>query len=187
MKRIAIILLTLLSLLTGCSGHNEELEQVMGIRAKLLAGVGCSFETVITADYQDAVYTFRLKCRADEYGAMSFAVMEPDTIAGITGRMDAKSGEIIFDDRALAFDRLADGQLTPVSAPWLFVKILRSGYVTACTKEDGLLRATINDSYEEDTLKGDIWFADGEVPQNVELCWKNRKILSMEIKNFEIL
>lgn len=186
MKKIVSVLL-LCFLLTGCAGENQELERVMAFRADLLAGMGCSFDAVITADYQDALYTFNVTCRSDENGGVTFTVTEPETISGISGRITAEGGKLTFDDEVLAFELLADGQVTPVSAPWLLVKTLRGGYVTSCGTEEELLRASIDDSYQEDALRLDIWFDRDNKPQYAEILWADRRILSLEVKNFEIL
>ena len=186
MRRM-VALVSLLFLLTGCLGVEEELDQVMAFRASLLSGMGCAFDAVITADYQETVHTFRLSCRGDDLGNISFAVIEPEGIAGITGRIDGDGGEMTFDSRALAFECLTDDQLSPVSAPWLMVKLLRGGYLTSCTEEDEKLRVSINDSYEENVLKADIWLGEDGCPVYAEFLWRERRILSLEVINFEIL
>lgn len=175
-------------MLTGCSGQHQELNRAMTFRASLLSGMGCSFQAVITADYQEELYTFTLDCHADEQGGLSFTVVEPETISGITGVISAQGGKLTFDDdQILAFETLADGQLAPVTAPWVLVKTLRGGYVRACGMDEQRLRVTIDDSYQEDALQLDIWFTESDVPQYVEILWADRRILSMEVKDFEIL
>jgi hypothetical protein len=184
-KWIALVLLVVT--MTGCTGENRELEQMMSFRAKLLAGLGCSFDSVITADYGEEIYTFHVSCRGDEWGNLTFTVTEPESISGITGKIDGEGGKLTFDDQALAFAMLADGQITPVSAPWLLLRALRGGYVSFCGREENSLRVSIRDSYEEDTVKMDIWFHGGELPTYGEIIWDGRKILSIEISKFEIL
>ena len=182
---VGIVLLCVL--LTGCAGQNQELDRVMTFRAALLAGSGCSFDASVTADYGDEVYTFSMACLGDGQGNLTFSVTEPETISGITGSISNDGGKLTFDDKALAFALLADGQVTPVSAPWLLVKTLRGGYVTSCTMEEDLLRVSIDDSYQEDALHLDIWFGQGDNPVRAEILWDDRRILSLEVKNFEIL
>lgn len=186
MKRLACVVIMLL-LLTGCGGNNEELDRVMALRSELLAGSGCTFETEIIADYGDKTYRFGAECLANEQGGISFTVKEPDTIAGITGTVSAEGGKLTFDDEVLAFELLADGQVTPVSAPWLLIKTLRGGYVTSCGMDGEFLRVSIDDSYEEDALHLEIWMDDLDVPQRAEIVWQGKRILSMTIENFEIL
>ena len=118
MKKVLVLLVTVM-LLTGCSGGDRELDRMMSFRASLLSGMGCAFQAIVTADYQDEVYQFTLDCRCDEQGTVNFTVVEPDTIAGISGEISAEGGKLTFEnEKALAFETLADGQVTPVTAPW---------------------------------------------------------------------
>ena len=186
MKRlIAVVLLMLL--LTGCSGDGEELDRAMALRSKLQASSGCSFEAVISADYGDKSYSFSVTCQADEQGNVTFQVTQPESIAGISGRISEEGGKLTFDDTALAFELLADGQVTPVSAPWLLVKTLRSGYVTSCGSDEDGIRASIDDSYEEDALHVDIWLDAQDIPDRAEIIYDDRRYLPMDIENFRIL
>lgn len=186
MKRVLAVLMILLTL-TGCTGGSDELDRAMGLRDALLKGNGCTFETVITADYGDKIYNFRMKCRSDSAGDVVFEVMHPETIAGISGTLSNVGGKLTFDDQALMFEMLADGQITPVSTPWLFVHTLRSGYVKACGKDGNGLHIQIDDSYKEDALHLDIFTNEKDMPIRVELLWQGRRIVSMDVENFTIL
>lgn len=175
-------------LLTGCRGENRELDRMMEFRASLLSGMGCSFQAVVTADYQDELYQFTLDCRCDEQGGLHFNVMEPESISGISGVISGEGGKLTFEnDAALAFETLADGQVTPVTAPWLLIKTLRGGYVTSCGTESDMMRVSIDDSYRDDALHLDIWFDGEDLPKHAEILWADRRILSLEVTNFEIL
>ena len=87
----------------------------------------------------------------------------------------------------MAFPLLAEGQVSPVSAPWLLMKTLRSGYLTSCGTEDGTLRLSIDDSYEDDALHLDIWLNEEELPKHGEILWQGRRILSVAVENFRFL
>ena len=186
MKRL-LSMLVLVVALAGCAGGNEELARAMILRAKLLAASGCSFEAVITADYGDKIHCFAVSCTSDGQGNVNFTVAEPETIAGITGTISGDGGKLTFDDTALAFELLADGQVTPVSAPWLLIRSLRGGYVTACGMDGEQVRVSVDDSYEEDALHLDIWLGEGDLPIHGEILYQNRRILSLEVKNFKLL
>ena len=182
MKRIWCIF-CLLALLSGCAGKNDELDRAMALRARLLAG-GVSFDAVITADYGDKLHTFAMACRADAQGDLTFTVTEPLSIAGVTGRLSASGGKLTFDDQALSFGLLADDQLSPISAPWILIRTLRSGYLTSCQQEGSGVRLSIDDSYAEDALHMDIWLDGKDIPVRAEVLWLGRRILSLEVKNF---
>lgn len=186
MKRVLAVFMILLTL-TGCTGSSSELDRAINLRDAMLKGNGCTFETVITADYGDKVYSFRMKCRSDSSGRVVFEVMHPETIAGISGTLANEGGKLTFDDQALMFEMLADGQITPVSAPWLFVHTLRSGYIKACGKNEDGLHIQIDDSYQEDALHLDVYTNKSDIPIRAELMWQGRRIVSMDVENFTIL
>ena len=92
----------------------------------------------------------------------------------------------MFEDTALYIPMLCDGQLTPVAAPWVFMKTLRGGYLTSAGMEEELLRLTVNDSYEEGALQADIWVDASDRPVLCELLYEGRKILSLNVTDFRL-
>ena len=184
MKKWAFSLLFLICL-TGCGG-SEEIEKGMALRSTLLRSSGC-FGAHITADYGEKIHQFSMNCNFDEAGNLSFTVTQPKEIAGITGNIQNSTGALTFDDTVLYFDLLTDDQLSPISTPWIFLKTLRSGYLTAAGEEDELLRLSMDDSYEEDTLHLDIWLDQENMPVRAEIVYDGRRILSLDVENFHFL
>ena len=184
MKKLSVLLIVLL-FLGGCSGKQEELERAMTLRAKILASE-CSFDAKITADYGDKLYVFAMTCQGDSRGNLTFTVTEPESIAGITGIISQDGGRLTFDDTALTFPLMADDQLTPVSAPWIFLKTLRGGYLTSANMEEELLHLTIDDSYEEDALQLDIWLDGQNLPVQSDILYDGRRILTVQVSNFTL-
>lgn len=183
MKKIAAVFLSLV-LLTGCTGKRDELDRAMKLRANLLGCLGCSFDVTVTADYGDSYYTFVMNCQATGRGDLQFTVLQPESIAGITGEISSGEGKLTFDDVALHFPLLADDQVTPVSGPWILMKTLLGGYLTAANEEDDLLHLTIHDSYEEDALQMEIWLDGEDEPVNAEILYDGRRIVTMTVENF---
>lgn len=178
MKRLFLLILCI-CLLVGCKG-NEAMDEALALRSAILQAKTCSFTTVITADYGDITYSFTMDCVADEQGNVTFTVTKPETITGIAGKLTADGGSLSFDDTALAIPMLTDDLITPVSAPWILMRTLRGGYITACA--DG--RITIDDSYADDALKLDITLDTDHKPVLAEVYWKNRRILTLEVTSF---
>ena len=183
MKKIAAVFLSLV-LLTGCTGKRDELDRAMKLRANLLGCRGCSFDVTVTAEYGDSYYTFVMNCQATGRGDLQFTVLQPESIAGITGEISSGEGKLTFDDVALHFPLLADDQVTPVSGPWILMKTLLGGYLTAANEEDDLLHLTIHDSYEEDALQMEIWLDGEDEPVNAEILYDGRRIVTMTVENF---
>ena len=183
--RLAAIVCVLL-LLSGCKGSGDSLDRAVALRNKTLRGDGCSFTATVTADYGEQIYIFKMECKTDREGSLTFTVLEPSTIAGITGRIDGTGGAITFDDKVLAFQTIADGLVTPVTAPWLFVKTLRSGYLKDATETEQGFEMSIDDSYAEGSLGLRIRTA-GDLPASAEIFWQSRRILTIAVENFSFL
>jgi hypothetical protein len=82
---------------------------------------------------------------------------------------------------------LADGQVTPVSAPWIMYQILIGGYFHTAVQEDKLLHVQIDDSYEDHALQLDIWLGEEDLPVHADVLYQGRRILTIEVEKFEIL
>lgn len=185
MKKSAV--LVCLFLLSGCSVSHDALEIGMEVRSKLLQSSGCSFISTITADYGDKIHIFSMKCQADSKGNLEFEVTEPDVISGIAGHLSEDGGDLTFDDTALHFELLAEEQLSPISAPWILIRSLRSGYVTSSCTEDDKIRLSIDDSFQGSPLKVDIWLNSNHVPNYADILYDGKRILSVTVESFEIL
>ena len=174
MKRILCVF-CLVCILSGCASHNTSVDHAMCVRQELNNSNGCMFDAVVTADYGDSVYTFTLQCMADSEGNVEFSVIDPVSISGVSGQIANDKGSIVFDDKVLAFSMLADGYITPVSAPWLFLKALRGGYIHGCSNEEGLTRVILHDTYREEPLQVDIWIDETTVPIRADFLWKDSR------------
>jgi hypothetical protein len=185
LKKLTIILLCLF--LCGCTKTEGAMDAGLALRSDLLSASGCTLDATVTADYGNKTYTFAMGCEFDAHGNLSFAVKEPKTIAGITGQINNEGGNLTFDGNVLAFPLLADGHASPISAPWLLFRSLEGGYLRSYTQEDRLLHITVDDSYEEDAMTLEIWLNASNQPVRAEILYKNRRILTVTIENFQIL
>ncbi len=152
------------------------------LRSQALAAP-ISMEVELVADYITTLEEFELQCTVDLEGTMAFTVREPEDIAGISGTVTGTEGTIEFDDTILAFPLMADGRLSPVSAPWVLMKALRSGYILAVNQEEDLLHITVDDSYADDALTVDIWAEEGRVVA-AEIAWEGRRQIAMTVDSF---
>lgn len=184
MKKIVCVLLMLM-MLCGCAQQQKELDRGIALRSQWLTKT-ISFDAQITADYGNVSYTFSMACEADPSGNLSFTVTKPETLSGISGNLSENGGKLTFDGAALGFELMADDQITPVSAPWVLVKSLRSGYLSSVCNEGELLRLSIDDSYEEDALHLEIWLNRDDQVQNAEIYWQGRRLLTLSVSNFQI-
>ena len=151
MKRL-LAFVVMLIFITGCSSSSN-IDNALTLRNQILNSNGCSFDAVIYADYGETIHTFSMHCQTDSSGKLLFEVTDPETISGITGEFSLQGGKLTFDNTALAFKPLTDDQISPVSAPWILLHTLRSGYITSAGKDGDLTRISVDDSYEEKAEK----------------------------------
>ena len=183
MKRFTGLLLCVL-LLAGCT-KDDGLDRAMSARSKFQS-TACRFRATVSADYGDMIHTFVMDCEADKLGNVEFLVVAPDAISGITGKLTGGSGFLTFDREILAFELLADGQLSPVSAPWVLISTLRGGYLRYAAETQQGLRLTVDDSYEDEPMQVDIWL-EGDIPVEAEILWQGRRILTLRVEKFAFL
>lgn len=186
MKRILAAVFSLI-LLVGCAGKGNAVEPGLRLREKMRNSKGCAFEAIVTADYGDMTYTFHMECQSDTVGNLTFCVKEPSSIQGITGTVSKDGGNLTFDDQVLAFQTVADGQITPVTAPWLFIQTLRGGYLRACENKKNGVHLIIDDSYAEDALQLDAYLSSEDIPERGDFLWRGKRILSIDVINFTYL
>jgi hypothetical protein len=159
----------------------------MELRSKLLQAESCSFEAEITADYGDKIQTFVMHCIADPNGDITFTVIKPDSISGISGKLTGQGGNLTFDETALYFELMAEEQFSPISAPWILMNTLRKGYITSVCRENNAIRLSLDDSFNENPLQLDIWLDSKNNPEKADILYDGRRTLSLNVINFEIL
>ena len=182
MKR-TVLFLAVICLLFGCGAAEQGMDQALSFRNSLTNAKGCTFKATVTADYQDVYYDFTMDCRMDAAGAVAFEVVEPASICGITGSISDSEGKLTFDDKVLLFATLAEGQITPVSAPWLFINTLRSGYIKGCAQEGNAVVLHVNDSYADDAIQLSIKLLDA-IPVYAEIFWQNRRVITIAVEDY---
>ncbi len=176
----------MLLLFTGCNNKHDEMDQALLFRQSLENASICSFYSQITADFGDATYQFKLFSTVDEKGEMKFTVCEPETISGIGGTFSADGGKLTFEDSVLAFPSVIEGELSPISTPWILYNCLIKGYISSCGTADKGIQMVIDDSYNGENLQCIVWFGADNRPLYSEIIWKDRRVLSVNVDEFVI-
>lgn len=186
MKRGLLIALVIL-VLSGCTIGETSVERAVNLRKRIQTGRGCKFDATVTVDYSDHLCSFRMHCQTDDLGNLTFTVLAPETIFGISGTISKDNGKLTFDDHVLAFELISEDKISPVSAPWLFMKILCGGYIKACSEDSGGMYVQIDDSYADGAMLLEMWTDHNDIPYRCELIWSGRRVVSMDVENFTIL
>ena len=186
MRAKIAVFLCFVVLLTGCANNNAPIDKAIELRNEIEQSGGCTFFATVTADYGEEVYVFSMDCATDKEGNLSFTITAPETISGITGKISAEGGSLTFDDQVLAFQTMADGVVTPVTAPWILMKTLKSGYLKSCAETGSGFEIAADDSYADGSLHLNIGVRDN-LPSTAEIFWEGRRILTVAVANFRYL
>ncbi len=185
MKRI-FAAITAIFLLCGCRADQSAMDRGISFRDKLLSQE-CSFQAQIDAYYSDALYSATVNCQMYRNGKMDFTVLSPESISDIKGTVDAEKGQLVFEDAVIAFPLLADGQVSPITGPWVMLKALRSGFLNGAGKDGELLQLSLDDSYGENPLHVNVWLDGSDMPVNADIYWNERRVLSIKVTQFRFL
>lgn len=185
MKKVMALLISFW-MLSGCSGTKETQDKFLKIRQEL-SQQECSFLANIHADFGENTYDFVLNCHFDTAGNMTFTVSSPETISGITGKITTTGGKLTFDDKSVAFCLLADGDISPVSTPWLVIKGLRSGFLSSWREEGSNIMVRIDDSFQGSPVSFQVLISKNLQPISAEVIWEGRSILSMTVEEFRYM
>ena len=183
MRRLVSVVV-FVCLLFGCGHDSTYLNNVISLRNRVNNSQDCSFVSDVTLDYGDTFYSFCVGCHIDAENNMSFVINEPASIAGICGQISGGTGKLSFDEHLLAFEMLADGNITPIAAPWFFICALKSGYINACGSYDSGYLVRIDDSFNGTDYSLEIVFTEDNAPSIVDILWNGKRIVSMKIRDF---
>ncbi len=159
------------------------LSQAITFRGQILSAGGCSFCAEITADYGQEVHTFKLACDSDADGKVTFRVMEPDSIAEITGHMEGEEGAVTYDGLQLAFPLFVYDRVSPVAAPAIVVNCWLKAFILSAGASDGEYRVTYEKKIDEKVLLIDTYF-EKNIPISADVCYNGSRIISLKISEF---
>ena len=182
LRRI-LSLCVVLVLLTGCKGEESLLAHGVSFRGSLVAAGGCSFRAHITADYGPEIQNFTLDCQSDGNGIVHFSVVDPETIAGITGTMEGEEGTITYDGLQLAFPLLVYDRISPVAAPAFVVHCWLKEFILSAGIHGEQYRVTYEKKIQDKVLLIDTYF-EKDIPISAELCYNGYRILNIQITDF---
>ncbi len=186
--KLAAVLTILLCLLSACgSKETASLQAPMDFRTQLLEAGACTFQAEITADYGDSIYVFTVDCECLTDGTATVTVSEPQSIAGITAKITAGGDELVFDDMAVAFEPLANGNAAPVCAPSIAVDAWTNAYIRAAGQEGEWLRVTYERGYDAEQLIVDCWYDEKNIPICAEICYNDQTVLKLDISQFSFV
>jgi len=185
MKRIVFVIMLAL-FLHGCSAENVQMDQAIQLR-RTLSEKSCAFTVSVVANHESEIFSFSARCQSEINGDLSFTVLKPESIRDLSGCIQGGNGKLTFEDAVIAFPIMAEGRISPVTAPWILLKALRGGFLSACGADEEFTRISVDDSYEENALHLDVWVDKENIPVRADVFWNEVLILSMDVTEFSYL
>ena len=172
-----------LVLLCGCSGENRAMKAAMELRTQLLER-GCRFTAEIEAHPDDGTAAFTLSCACDPAGNVTLEVTAPESIAGITATVEPGARQARFEDVALDFGLLANGQLAPMAIPQLLYGAWTGEYIREAGADGDRLTAVYLSGWGDRELVIEQWLGPDAAPVYADLWCGARNAASVKISDF---
>ena len=160
------------------------MQQALQLRTELLQAGGCRYAADVSVNYDDVRFDFSLDCVCGADGAARMTIRAPQTLAGIAAELSAGSARVEFEDTAVAFGLMADGNLAPMQHPQLLVQALCADYIEAAGREGDAVRVTYLHGYDEKELTVDVWLSGALMPDYAEVSYQGQMLAAMTITDF---
>lgn len=160
------------------------MQQALQLRTELLQAGGCRYAADVSVNYDDVRFDFTLDCVCGADGAARMTIRAPQTLAGIAAELEASSARVEFEDTAVAFGLMADGNLAPMQLPQLFVQALCADYISSAGQEGDAVRVTYLHGYDDDELTVDVWLSGALMPDYAEVSYQGQMLAAMTITDF---
>ncbi len=177
-KTLALLSLLLCLLLSACG--NPALTRFESFSQALSERDALSFTAELSAVYPDRTAQFTLRYALTD-GVQRVTVLAPESISGVSARMEQGRTALEYDGLILDTGDLDDYGLTPMSALPLLVDALQHGHARAFWTEEG--GDAVELLYDDHTQV--LVHFDGEgLPCRAELICDGHVTVACEIKNW---
>ena len=194
MRKVILCVLMMTLTLTACGGAGggrEAEELALSVRGEFLAAPSCAGTASVTADYGRRVYRYELTFTWSGEETV-LALTAPDTVAGLTARLDGEeNSQLEYDGTVLETGPLDDAGLTPLGAVPAVLDALRSGYLDTCTLEEnetGRLLCLLSRDPEEEPGRGretSLWIDPASrLPVRAEISQDGFRVILCEFSSF---
>ena len=174
-----------LCLLCGCGRQNRAMQTALELRTALLER-GCSFTAEIEAHLADGTAEFTLSCVCTPDGTTELEVRLPESVAGITAKVQPDGQNVRFDDVGLDFGLLADGQLAPMAIPQLLYRCWTEEYIREAGKDKDSYSAVYLSGYGDRELAVEQWLSADGTPLYADLWFGIENAASVTIRDFSL-
>lgn len=162
------------------------MQKALDLRSSLLSRQTYSFSLDVTADFDETVFCFSVDCLAKPDG-VQMTLTAPETISGIKAYCADDGPGVLFDDTRVSLGELAEGNLTPLEAPYLLRKAMEKEYIQCTGPDADRLRITYLLGYGDREITLDVWLDENtNVPVYAEFTYEGRSVVRADITSFQV-
>lgn len=188
MKRTIWIALLFCVILSACSSGRTDIsmQSAVNFRTALMEAAGCSYQAQVTADYGERIYEFNLLCEYVPDAEARVTVISPEMISGISATISSDGAKIEFDGAELDFGVMANGNVAPMSLPWIMGRAWSSEYIRSVGIDDAFILVSYLMGYGDDEILVETWFADDRTPVRCDISYAGMRCISASISDFKL-
>ena len=184
-----MVVITLMGILcmSGCEKEGDVMQNALDFRASVLNAAVCTYEGNITANYGDRMYTCTAQCQysPSELTAV-MTLTAPESISGIVATTTSDSGVVEFEDVAVEFGELGNGNVAPMELSQLVGDAWTKGWIESVSQEGEDWLYTYRLGYDEEELVIYTRLTPQKIPYAVEIYENDTCILEVDIGDFSI-
>lgn len=193
MAKVFTLCMVFFGILTGCSlGKVSQAEEMCHeIMKSMQQADQWQAQCEIIADYGTRVYEIQVQVTSDGEKT-EIALLSPADLAGITAVIEEDTHFLQFEDLVLQLGEL-DTEMTPVSAVYDLVSILKQGYCGASNFETWENQKALRAEFWNPEQTGELtdkeifWFLMEEnTPCYAEVIRQGRRVLSCRFSSFSL-
>lgn len=188
MKRTLWIVLFICFFISACSGQTSDsgLQRALDFRTALMASAGCAYEARVLADYGERVYDFNLQCEYIPDREAKLTVISPDIISGISAVISSDGTNVEFDGASLDFGEMANGNVAPMTVPFLLGRAWSSEYIHSVGQDGDYILVSYLMGYGDREIVVETWLADDGTPVRCDISHAGTRCITVSISDFKL-
>lgn len=160
-----LCLIPLVAVLLALLRHGQTSEEARSFLNRCGEASQLQFRADISSRQSEMVKKLTLDCVTEPDGAVSFTVIRPERIAGVSGSIGADEGKLFRPD----------GGLRTVASPWMLLHALRCGKLQSCTRRKGILVVQLAAWYNREPVPVELHIRKGKL-LSAQLHWREQRI-----------
>ncbi len=189
MRRLLLGVLTIALLLplAACGASGDAEEEALALRDRYIDMDACTLTADIRADYGERVYDFTVDAVYQKDGESRLTVTAPALLAGLTVCWKENTASLCYEDITVETGYLTEDGLSPMTALPALLDALRTGGLTACSRETGADGTeTLRVTMEDEAVSYTFWFdPDTGAPRRAEIAADGYTVITCRVTAFQ--